>query len=87
LFLCLRIVDFCHYRDAFLIPIINCLTSFYAGFVIFAVLGFMAKQKGTTVENVATGGTSKICLFVWWSLTSLSTIEKKFNALLRKDGY
>ena len=53
----------CHYRDAFLIPIINCLTSFYAGFVIFAVLGFMAKQKGTTVAEVATGGTSKLCLF------------------------
>lgn len=43
-------------RDTFLVPIINCLTSFYAGFVIFSVLGFMAYAKGTTVEDVATGG-------------------------------
>jgi hypothetical protein len=39
----------------------------------------MAKQKGTTVEDVATGGTSKICLFVWWSLTPLSTIFQLYR--------
>lgn len=43
-------------RDAFLIPIINCLTSFYAGFVTFSVLGFMAHKKNTTVDKVAAGG-------------------------------
>lgn len=47
---------FVNFRDTFLVPIINCLTSFYAGFVIFSVLGFMAYAKGTTVEDVATGG-------------------------------
>lgn len=44
------------YRDAVLVPIINCLTSFYAGFVIFSVLGFMATQKGVTIDEVADGG-------------------------------
>ncbi|XP_064598134.1 sodium- and chloride-dependent glycine transporter 1-like [Liolophura sinensis] len=43
-------------RDAFIVPVINCLTSFYAGFVIFSVLGFMAKNKGVTVDKVADGG-------------------------------
>ncbi|XP_053385805.1 sodium- and chloride-dependent glycine transporter 1-like [Mercenaria mercenaria] len=43
-------------RDTFLVPIINCLTSFYAGFVIFASLGFMADKKGVSVEDVAAGG-------------------------------
>ncbi|XP_063412861.1 sodium- and chloride-dependent glycine transporter 2-like [Mytilus trossulus] len=43
-------------RDSFLVPIINCLTSFYAGFVIFAVLGFMAHKKGVSVDKVAAGG-------------------------------
>ncbi|KAK3082621.1 hypothetical protein FSP39_000641, partial [Pinctada imbricata] len=43
-------------RDAFLVPIINCLTSFYAGFVIFSVLGFMAHAKGVPVDEVAKGG-------------------------------
>ena len=43
-------------RDSFLIPIINCATSFYAGFAIFSVLGFMAKAKGVDVEDVAQSG-------------------------------
>ncbi|XP_060608384.1 sodium- and chloride-dependent glycine transporter 1-like isoform X2 [Ruditapes philippinarum] len=43
-------------RDTFLVPVINCLTSFYAGFVIFASLGFMANQKGVSVKDVAAGG-------------------------------
>ena len=43
-------------RDSFLIPIINCATSFYAGFAIFSVLGFMAKAKGVEVEGVAQSG-------------------------------
>ena len=32
------------------------LTSFYGGFVIFAVVGFMAKEANVTVEEVATEG-------------------------------
>ncbi len=39
-----------------IVPIINCLTSFYAGFVIFSVLGYMANQKGVEVKDVATDG-------------------------------
>ena len=39
-----------------MIPIINCATSFYAGFAIFSVLGFMAKAKGVEVEDVAQSG-------------------------------
>ena len=29
------------------------LTSFYAGFVVFSVLGFMAKNMGLTVEEIS----------------------------------
>ncbi|XP_069107590.1 sodium- and chloride-dependent glycine transporter 1-like [Argopecten irradians] len=43
-------------RDAVVIPIINCLTSVFAGFAIFSVLGFMAYTKGVSVEDVATDG-------------------------------
>ena len=46
-----------YFRDSLLVPAINCLTSFYAGFVIFASLGFMAHQKGVSVKDVAAGGT------------------------------
>ncbi|KAF5403474.1 Sodium- and chloride-dependent taurine transporter [Paragonimus heterotremus] len=43
-------------RDAIIVACINCATSVYAGFVIFANLGFMAHTKNTTVSAVAKSG-------------------------------
>ena len=48
-------VEYC-FRDSLLVPLINCGTSFYAGFVIFSVLGFMATNKDTEVANVVDDG-------------------------------
>ncbi|XP_030384133.1 sodium- and chloride-dependent glycine transporter 1 [Scaptodrosophila lebanonensis] len=42
--------------DSILIPIINVLTSIFAGFVVFSVLGFMSERSGVPVETVATSG-------------------------------
>lgn len=39
-------------RDVFIVPVVNGLTSFYAGLVTFSIVGFVAKEKGMTVENV-----------------------------------
>jgi solute carrier family 6 amino acid transporter-like protein 5/7/9/14 len=43
-------------RDSLIVPIVNICTSIYAGFVIFSVLGYMADQKGVTVDKVAASG-------------------------------
>ncbi|KAK3084720.1 hypothetical protein FSP39_017995 [Pinctada imbricata] len=50
------------YLDAIVVSIINCLTSFMAGFVVFSVLGYMAHKLGKLVENVATEGPGLVFL-------------------------
>ncbi|KAJ8319963.1 hypothetical protein KUTeg_001550, partial [Tegillarca granosa] len=56
-------------RDTIMVPIINCLTSFYAGFVIFSVLGFMAKSKGTGLAFVVyPEGIAQMPISPLWSI-------------------
>ncbi|XP_071954114.1 sodium- and chloride-dependent neutral and basic amino acid transporter B(0+)-like isoform X2 [Antedon mediterranea] len=42
------------FRDAMIIPILNCLTSLLAGFVIFSIIGYMAQQLDKPIEDVVT---------------------------------
>uniref|UniRef100_A0A665XEW5 Transporter n=1 Tax=Echeneis naucrates TaxID=173247 RepID=A0A665XEW5_ECHNA len=44
------------YRDCFWLCLLNCATSFLAGFVVFSVLGFMAHKQGVGVESVVESG-------------------------------
>ena len=44
------------FRDTLVVCFGNCLTSFTAGFAIFSVLGFMAKELGLKIEDVAVDG-------------------------------
>ncbi|XP_025831068.1 sodium-dependent dopamine transporter [Agrilus planipennis] len=44
------------YKDALLTSVINSATSFVAGFVIFSVLGYMARTAGVPIDQVATEG-------------------------------
>ena len=39
-----------------IVVVVNCLTSLYAGFVVFSVLGYMAGQQGLSVADVAQSG-------------------------------
>ncbi|XP_031570668.1 sodium- and chloride-dependent GABA transporter 2-like [Actinia tenebrosa] len=44
------------YRDCIIFACVNSGTSFYGGFVIFSVLGFMAEKQGVSVGDVAESG-------------------------------
>ena len=44
------------YRDAVIVAIGNCVTSVFAGFVIFGIIGYMAHELGAKVEEVVTQG-------------------------------
>uniref|UniRef100_T1J4F1 Transporter n=1 Tax=Strigamia maritima TaxID=126957 RepID=T1J4F1_STRMM len=41
------------YRDVYCLAAVNSCTSFYSGFAIFSVLGFMAKQQDVPIDQVA----------------------------------
>ncbi|XP_059150816.1 sodium- and chloride-dependent taurine transporter-like isoform X2 [Physella acuta] len=44
------------YRDSILFACVNSGTSFFAGFIVFTILGFMAKQQGKSIGQVAESG-------------------------------
>uniref|UniRef100_A0A674PLJ7 Transporter n=1 Tax=Takifugu rubripes TaxID=31033 RepID=A0A674PLJ7_TAKRU len=60
------------YRDAIVTSLVNCLTSFVSGFVIFTVLGYMAEMRKVEVEDVARDKvhsrltTFLYCIFPFW---------------------
>lgn len=45
------------YRDALILPVLDAVTSVFAGFVIFVYLGYMAHAQNTTVDKVVMQGT------------------------------
>lgn len=49
----LGVFDFFLDSDAIVTSLVNCLTSFVSGFVIFTVLGYMAEMRKVEVEDVA----------------------------------
>ena len=61
-------------RDAVIVPMMNCGTSFYAGFVIFSIIGFLAHEANLPVDQVITSG--KI-----FSLISLNLQHQLHNVM------
>ncbi|XP_060084631.1 sodium-dependent dopamine transporter-like [Ylistrum balloti] len=44
------------FNDAALVSIMDTFSNFFCGFVVFSILGFLAHQSGSTIEDVAESG-------------------------------
>lgn len=51
-------------KDAWYGTLADGLTSFYAGFVVFSILGFMAKDVGLTMEEISKSASGPGLVFV-----------------------
>ncbi|XP_078468415.1 sodium- and chloride-dependent creatine transporter 1-like [Lampetra planeri] len=43
-------------KDVYILAVVNSGTSFFAGFVVFSILGFMAAEQGVDISKVAESG-------------------------------
>uniref|UniRef100_A0A8C9VR47 Transporter n=1 Tax=Scleropages formosus TaxID=113540 RepID=A0A8C9VR47_SCLFO len=59
------------YRDAILTSTVNCVTSFFSGFAIFSVLGYMAYKHGVKIEEVATDGAGLVFIIYPEAISTL----------------
>uniref|UniRef100_A0AAQ5ZW45 Transporter n=1 Tax=Amphiprion ocellaris TaxID=80972 RepID=A0AAQ5ZW45_AMPOC len=59
------------YRDALLTSTVNCVTSFFSGFAIFSVLGYMAYKHGVRIEDVATEGAGLVFIIYPEAISTL----------------
>uniref|UniRef100_A0A8C8IUB5 Transporter n=1 Tax=Oncorhynchus tshawytscha TaxID=74940 RepID=A0A8C8IUB5_ONCTS len=59
------------YRDAILTSTVNCVTSFFSGFAIFSVLGYMAYKHGVRIEDVATEGAGLVFIIYPEAISTL----------------
>lgn len=59
-------------RDAMIIPFANCITSFFAGFVIFAYMGYLAEITGQKIENVIEAGQGLAFVVYPYAVTTIA---------------
>jgi len=46
----------CAYRDTLIVVVLDALTSIFAGFAIFSIIGYLAHTLSKSVDNVVQSG-------------------------------
>lgn len=68
------------YKDAFILSLINSGTSFFSGFVVFSILGFMAVEQGVDISEVAESGPG-LAFIAYPKAVSLMPVAPLWSAL------
>lgn len=68
------------YRTALFVAIANACTDWYAGFVVFSALGYMAKSQNTEVKDVATSG-SGLAFVVYPQVLATLPVPQLWSAM------
>ncbi len=68
------------HRDAVLIGLCNSLTSIYAGFSVFGVIGYIANKKGADISDVVSEGPG-LAFIVYPEAVSLMAVPPLFSFL------
>uniref|UniRef100_A0A8C4QWG1 Transporter n=1 Tax=Eptatretus burgeri TaxID=7764 RepID=A0A8C4QWG1_EPTBU len=69
------------YRDAFMLSLVNSGTSFFAGFVVFSTLGFMANEQGIDISKVAESVRPGLAFIAYPKAVSMMPVAPVWAAL------
>lgn len=58
-------------KTAVMIPAANCLTSFFAGFVIFAYMGYLSHMTGQDIDNIIEAGQGLAYVIYPYAVTTI----------------
>lgn len=58
-------------RNAITVSIINCATSFYLGFAVFTIVGFLSKTYSISLDKIVTSGSSLVFIVYPTGLSQL----------------
>ncbi len=68
-------------NSAFITGLANCGTSFFAGFVVFSMLGYLAKIQGLPISEVAEGGSGLAFVTFPTAISQLPALNVLFGAI------
>ena len=68
-------------NSALITGLANCGTSFFAGFVVFSILGYLANIQGLEVENVVTKGTGLAFVTFPTAISKLPVLNSFFGII------
>ena len=68
-------------NSAFITGLANCGTSFFAGFVVFSMLGYLAKVQGVPVSDVTASGTGLAFVAFPTAISQLPALNSLFGLI------